>query len=347
MPNLSWILRFGVIELSAIILFATSLFTFLLYALDKAKAKKGQWRISEGVLIFFTLALGGFGAFFAMALLRHKTRRRKFKAATFVGLLIALVPLIHITHALTLDRIVRYREISFYAENWPQELDGFRIAFMTDFHIIPHEDMRDVASRLNQRNLDLVLLGGDFSAGNNHYQGTIAEIAQIITTHGIFGVSGNHDRDHQLAPIKQQHGIGLLSNSGVQVANGFYLAGVQDLWWGWGDPDVAMATASANPDDFILLISHNPDVVMLQPTANIGLTLAGHTHGGQITFFGYPLYLLFGNVSAYGTRFGAGFAHSDDGTPIFTSRGIGVYYHIPRIFSRPEVVIFTMHHGTQ
>jgi len=84
-------------------------------------------------------------------------------------------------------------EIEFRSENWPPELDGYRIAFMSDMHAITEENMRKVATELNGRDLDLLLLGGDFLMENNHYQGTVREIAQISTTDGIFGVEGNHD----------------------------------------------------------------------------------------------------------------------------------------------------------
>lgn len=81
---------------------------------------------------------------------------------------------------------------------------------------------------------------------------------------------------------------------------------------------------------------------MVQSTVGIDLVLSGHTHNGQITFFGIPLYLLRGSITSYGMRFGYGFAESKDGVPVFTSNGIGDYYTVPRIFARPEVVIFTM-----
>ena len=64
---------------------------------------------------------------------------------------------------------------------------------------------------------------------------------------------------------------------------------------------------------------------------------------GQITIFGYPIYLLVDHITSYGTHFAYGFATSADDVPVFTSSGVGAYYHWPRIFARPEVVIFTMY----
>ena len=340
-----FIQNFGLIRLFLIFFAGVNSWTFFLYALDKHRAIKQKWRISEKTLLLFTLLLGGIGAFFAMTLIKHKNKKRKFKAAVVTGLIICLIPMVHVIHSLTLDRIIQFVEIDFYADNWPTELNGYRIAFMTDFHTITDEDMAAVVLELNGRDLDLLLLGGDFAdyvRTAPHYQGTVREISQTVTTDGIFGVEGNHDNFERLFEIKRRYGITPLENNGYQIREGFYLAGVRDLW---NDEFASIETAITDADftDFILLVSHNPDIVMTQPTSNVDLVFSGHTHGGQITFFGYPFYLLRGSVTDYGTRFSHGFSYSEDGVPVFTSRGVGPYYNWPRIFARPEVVIFTMY----
>jgi hypothetical protein len=211
---------------------------------------------------------------------------------------------------------------------------------MTDIHTTPHEVMGKTVLALNERKVDLLLLGGDFSMHGGHYQGTLKEIAQTLTTDGIFGVEGNHDDYRLLFAAKERYGITPLDNSGARIRTGFYLAGVGDMWN--RSPDIPEAIAGAVANDFVLLVTHNPDVAMAQNTAGVDLFLSGHTHGGQITFFGVPLYLLRGSITRYGMHFGYGFAHSPEGVPVFTSSGIGDYYTVPRIFARPEVVIITM-----
>jgi len=80
-----------------IVLFiAVNVLTFFLYALDKRKATKSKWRISEKTLIFFTLAFGGIGAVGGMCLANHKTRSLKFKLAAALGLIIAVVAVIYL-----------------------------------------------------------------------------------------------------------------------------------------------------------------------------------------------------------------------------------------------------------
>ncbi len=53
--------------------------TFLMYGIDKLKAKKGGWRISEFTLIWCAFVMGGVGAFFGSKVFRHKTQKKKFQ----------------------------------------------------------------------------------------------------------------------------------------------------------------------------------------------------------------------------------------------------------------------------
>ena len=53
--------------------------TFVLYGVDKRKAKKGQWRIPEKTLLLFAACFGGLGAFLGMKIFRHKTKHTSFK----------------------------------------------------------------------------------------------------------------------------------------------------------------------------------------------------------------------------------------------------------------------------
>jgi len=273
---------------------------------------------------------------------REKSKARKIIKAILLAALIIIV-LIHLVHALTLDRIIVYSEISFSSPNISIEMDGYRIAFVTDIHALDKFDERlqKIVNELNQRHIDLLILGGDI-ADREALDSAIEMLSQITTTDGIFGVEGNHDKYQELFAAMETHGMTPLSNSGAYVRNGFYLAGVEDLWN--RNPNVADAISGAGADSFVLLISHNPDVAMTQDTTNVDLILSGHTHGGQLNFFGrWSIGLDSRVISAYGNRFRAGWAESRDGTPVYVCRGIGEYY--PRVFARPEVTLITLLHG--
>jgi len=265
-------------------------------------------------------------------------KKTKSEIARLIGVIVTIIiGVIHIIHALTLDRIIQYKEIPFYSPRWPRHLDGYRIAFVTDTHSISNARLQAVVDELNIRDIDLLLLGGDFWT---HYERSLAVLANTKTTDGIFGVEGNHDCHVRLFASMERHGMTPLSNNGVRVRGGFFLAGVEDLWN--HNSCVATATEGAG-DDFVLLISHNPDVTMRQDTSGVDLTLSGHTHAGQIRFFGLwaPYFTISRAITNYRHRFMSGWAVSRDGTPVYVSNGTGTY--VPRVFARPQVIIFSMY----
>ena len=78
-------------------LLAVNIVTFLLYGIDKYKAKKGKWRISEATLLTMAAIGGSIGAWAGMRLWHHKTMHKKFKYGipVIIILQIALVAYLH------------------------------------------------------------------------------------------------------------------------------------------------------------------------------------------------------------------------------------------------------------
>lgn len=333
--------RVGLMEAALVAAALASAAAFFAFFADKRRAKAGGRRLRERTLLAAAV-LAPVGSILAMLAFRHKLRKPRFRRAAAAGALLFLVAALHIGHGMTLGRMVRFLELEFRSESWPEQLDGYRIAFMSDFHTIPHDGMARVVAGLNARGMDLALLGGDFSMGGGHFLGTLAELARLEAADGIFGVEGNHDEHGQLFAEMERLGIAPLDNGGLYVREGFFLAGVADMWN--REPDIA-AVSGAGGGSFVLLLSHNPDFGASLPAGAAGLVLSGHTHGGQINFFGYPLYLRRGTITSHGTAFARGFASHGGSPPVFVTSGVGVYYRVPRIFSRPEAVIFTMRSG--
>lgn len=70
-----------------------NLLIFLIYGIDKSKARRGAWRVPEKILLILGLACGGFGAWLAGIIFHHKTRKWYFKTVWFLGMVITLVAL--------------------------------------------------------------------------------------------------------------------------------------------------------------------------------------------------------------------------------------------------------------
>ena len=70
-----------------------NLLVFMIYGIDKSKARKGAWRIPEKYLLSFAFLCGGFGAWLAGVTFHHKTRKWYFKTVWFLGIVTTLVTL--------------------------------------------------------------------------------------------------------------------------------------------------------------------------------------------------------------------------------------------------------------
>ena len=70
-----------------------NLLVFMIYGIDKSKAKRGAWRIPEKYLLSFAILCGGFGAWLAGIIFHHKTRKWYFKTVWFLGMVSTLVAL--------------------------------------------------------------------------------------------------------------------------------------------------------------------------------------------------------------------------------------------------------------
>ncbi len=153
---------------------------------------------------------------------------------------------------------------------------------------------------------------------------------------------GNHDSwlDHdRVRRALERNGIRVIEDTAVRVrtpAGGLWLAGVSDLWTGRHDLAAALAPVAFDGTPVVLL-THNPDVFPDVP-ASVALTLAGHTHGGQvrIPFFGPPIV-----PSRYGRRYAAGHV-VEGGRHLFVATGIGTSIVAVRFLVPPAVSLLVV-----
>ena len=80
-------------ERITLVLLIWNVMVFLIYGIDKSKARRGAWRIPENVLLTIALVCGGFGAWLAGIAFHHKTRKWYFKTVWFLGMGTTLVAL--------------------------------------------------------------------------------------------------------------------------------------------------------------------------------------------------------------------------------------------------------------
>ena len=229
----------------------------------------------------------------------------------------------------------------------PHELDGFRIACITDVHLHSgiHRAARATLEQLARERPHLVALIGDMCnrridledlvAFAGHARGTVATVATL----------GNweHDAGIDRATGEKAYGIAgveLLYNSTTRIRVGnasLTVVGIDDPVR--GDPDVVAATRGLAGRAPCLWVLHAPgyvDTIHPGVVPRPAAVLSGHTHGGQVRL---PFYTPF---TPYGSgRFVAGW-YRDTLAPLYVSRGIGTVGLPARLFCPPELPIFTL-----
>ena len=223
------------------------------------------------------------------------------------------------------------------------ELSGFKIAFASDFHIAPNhgERLKKIVQKINEQKADLILLGGDFVKGHKFETSMPIEkiargLSELKAPLGVISVLGNHDwwQDGQkIKSVLQHNGIEVLENENKTMIVGeidFSLAGLAD--YNTRKPDMAKALSGSGQN--VLLLTHSPDVFPEVPKS-VFLTLAGHTHGGQVVLPWFGALLV---PSKYGKKYEGGFIE-ENGKKMIVSRGLGTSILPVRLGCMPEIVV--------
>ena len=155
---------------------------------------------------------------------------------------------------------------------------------------------------------------------------------------GVYAVLGNHDWWYNAARVKAslenvrltvlENDVAALSINGQKL----WLTGLSDEWA--GKPDLSGTLAKVTDQAPVIVLTHNPDLFPRLP-ANIALTLAGHTHGGQCAFplIGRPIV-----PSKFGQRYAAGYLIEEQ-KPLFVTSGLGTSI-LPVRFGVPPEIAF-------
>ncbi len=219
-------------------------------------------------------------------------------------------------------------------------LDQLSIAWLSDLHsglFMTEEDLVSIARRVAASEPDLVCLGGDLINTHFHQLELFDRGLEVLRPPlGVFAVPGNHEY-YYLRGISawraflEERGVRVLLNRGTRLErNGasFWLCGVDELEE--GHPDLALALEGRREDEPAVLLSHHPDVFPESSRRGVDLQLSGHTHGGQVRFFGWApvTHTIHGYLEGLFQR---------DGAHLYVGRGAGVTFLPIRIGTRSEV----------
>ncbi len=232
--------------------------------------------------------------------------------------------------------IVDY-ELSLSSKNSKASITAVQIS---DLHFKPGDNLNDQVVRAVQEiKPDIIFFTGDMIDNKDNMAAFSNYINSFPKSPHMYAILGNweywsHVDLHELEKVYTVNGIRLLVNeesifsiAGISIR----VVGLDDLLG--GKPSF---TAIDNYDDqIIIVLAHCPqlyDSVREQiPVTARGVVLSGHTHGGQITFFGLPFRLPPGSGN-----YVAGLYHKDK-LPLIVSKGIGTSVTNLRFFARPDI----------
>jgi predicted MPP superfamily phosphohydrolase len=244
---------------------------------------------------------------------------------------------------------LKVRRIDVPLERWPRALDGLRIAVVSDLHTgAPHVDERKVervVAKVNAAGPDIVALVGDYADPSGPFAQPVAPeaVAAILgglrAPLGVFAVLGNHDWHHyggRVPDALRKAGIEVLENDAVAVERGgevLWVAGLADMRERRADETVALAMVPAG--QALIALTHDPDMFpRLRDRADV--TLAGHTHGGQVN-----IPLLRGQIAPTSHGYTGGEVREGRGY-MYVSRGVGTTGLPIRLAAPPEIALLTL-----
>jgi uncharacterized protein len=199
------------------------------------------------------------------------------------------------TTAFCLPRLTRFRirELTVSLKDLPQALDGMRIAHVTDTHVGKFTRGRvldDIVTATNRLDADLVLFTGDLIDNTLQDLPAAVKMLQAIKSRaGLFVIEGNHDLFEDPKRFERgvrEAGLTLLRNEAATVNIRGVPVQLLGIVWKHSEAaiahDVAAVAKLRDPAAFQILLAHHPHAFDHAAAHGFPLTLAGHTHGGQV-----------------------------------------------------------------
>jgi predicted MPP superfamily phosphohydrolase len=244
-------------------------------------------------------------------------------------------------------RDIQLREVEIPIPNLPPDLHGLKLVQITDIHLGPYFEPADLERAIaiaSETRAQVGLITGDLvTARRDPLHHCIALLRRLRVDAELLGCLGNHEIHAQC----ESEAEAAAARAGIRFLRSTYrvlrfgdarlnIAGVD--YQRKFEPYLAGAEQLLQPGMPNILLSHNPDVFPVAVAKGFDLTVAGHTHGGQITveILGHSASLArFYTPYVYGR-------YELNGRSIYVSRGLGTVGVPARVGAPPEVSLIKL-----
>ena len=357
--------------------YAVSSVIFILYAIlivalprrrgDEAVLLADMWMLYSYFTIYVPKLV--FVVISLLAMLPRLWRHRTSRPVMACGAIAAVVVFGVMWWGALVNR-TRYevKEVELFYSDLPEAFDGYRIVQFSDFHVGTYGSdttfVSEVVDAINRLKPDVIFFTGDIvNRRTVELPPFVPVLSRLEAPDGVLSIMGNHDYgDYSEWPspqakranlrwmhqLQEEMGWDLILNATRWLRRGgdsIAVVGVEN----WGDPpftvygDLKRAYPTVGDSIFKILLTHNPAhwVEEVEPcdTANIALTLSGHTHAMQIEVGGWSPAKY--RYPTWGGRYTA----SDSVRDLYVNIGVGAVALPMRIGATPEITVFTLRRG--
>ncbi len=307
----------------------------------------GWWTWLECASLVETIWLIGF----SLALLlwratpQFSPARRKLLQSAAAGLCIA--PMAGTAFGIVRRNRFRLSEVSIPIPDLHSDLDGLRIVQITDIHLSPFLSEREFATAIdmaNETRAHLALVTGDLiTRPGDPLDACLGQLARLRAEAGVLGCLGNHEifarTENYVTEQGRRIGIEFLRHQAKQLRFGnatINFAGVD--YQKMHSQYLKGTERLIVPGVLNVMLSHNPDVFPVAAAQGYALTIAGHTHGGQVDVEILHQHL---NVARYFTPFVKGL-YRRGSSSVYVSNGLGTIGVPVRLGAPPEVSVLRL-----
>lgn len=272
--------------------------------------------------------------------------RRKLVQTAGAGVL--AVPLAGTAFGILLRNHFRLSEVQVPIRNLPKDLEGLRIVQITDIHLSPFLSEREFAPAIdmaNETRANIALVTGDLiTRPGDPLEACLRQLARLRAEAGVLGCLGNHEAyagvQDYVAEQGRRIGIDFLRQRARQLRFGnavINFAGV-DYQSMHSRHYLKGAERLIVPGAVNVMLSHNPDVFPVAAAQGYDLTIAGHTHGGQVDVEILHQHV---DVARYFTPFVQGL-YQRGNSSVYVSNGLGTIGVPVRLGAPAEVSVLRL-----